>query len=141
MAGADLERAQAYVRENGDPLALGRLEALLGGEPNADAIAALAEGQNEDGGWPATWSGEVSSLDATCYRLDHAVDLGDADPPVVPGHADDPAAAIVTVPVHHRDHLLPPRALRVGTHSLALDTPTGYGLWSSICGPFSPSFP
>jgi hypothetical protein len=78
MVGADLERATAYVREHGDALALGRLEALLGGEPNADAVAALADGQNPDGGWPATWSGEVSSLDATCYRLDHAVDLGDA---------------------------------------------------------------
>ena len=46
------------MREHGDALALGRLETLLGGAPNDEAIAALAEGQNEDGGWPATWSGE-----------------------------------------------------------------------------------
>ena len=76
--GLDLKQAETYVREHGDALALGRLETLLGGSPNDEAIAKLAEGQNEDGGWPATWSGEQSSLDATCYRLDHAEDLGDA---------------------------------------------------------------
>ena len=80
MAGADLDRAEAYVREHGDAVARGRLEALLGGEPNPEAVATLAAGQNEDGGWPATGRGGASSLDATCYRLDHAEDLGDAVP-------------------------------------------------------------
>jgi hypothetical protein len=76
--GADLERAERYVREHGDALAVGRLETLLGGSPGDEAVAKLVEGQNDDGGWPATWSGDASSLDATCYRLDHAEDLGDS---------------------------------------------------------------
>jgi hypothetical protein len=77
-AKPDLDRAAAYVREHGDALARGRLEALLGGAADGEAAQLVAAGQNEDGGWPADWSNGVSSLDATCYRLDHAVDLGDA---------------------------------------------------------------
>ena len=53
MAGADLERAEAFVREHGDALARGRLESLLGGAPNEEAVAALAAGKNPDGGWPS----------------------------------------------------------------------------------------
>jgi hypothetical protein len=78
MAGADLKGAESFVREHGDALARGRLETMLGGSPNDEAVEALATGQNPDGGWPADWSGEASSLDATCYRLDHAEDLGAA---------------------------------------------------------------
>jgi hypothetical protein len=78
MASVDIERAADFVRGEGDVLARGRLAALLGGEADGEAVALLVAGQNDDGGWPADWSDGASSLDATCYRLDHAVDLGDA---------------------------------------------------------------
>jgi hypothetical protein len=78
MARVDIDRAADFVRGEDDVLARGRLEALLGGTPDEAATALLADGQNEDGGWPAEWSEGASSLDATCYRLDHAVDLGEA---------------------------------------------------------------
>jgi hypothetical protein len=73
----DLERAAAYVEAHGDALERGRLHTLLGnGPPPAEAVEALQHGQQPDGGWPAFWSGEESSLDATCFRIDQAEDLG-----------------------------------------------------------------
>ena len=74
---ADLERAAAFVEAYGDSLERGRLLCLLHDvAPPAEAIDALRDGQQPDGGWPAYWSGEESSLDATCFRIDQAEDLG-----------------------------------------------------------------
>ena len=74
---ADVERAAAFVEANGDALERGRLNCIIhNGAPPAEALEALREGQGPDGGWPAYWSGEESSLDATCFRIDQAEDLG-----------------------------------------------------------------
>src|SRR5271169_922424 len=71
----DLARAAAFVEANADPLDRARLRALLGGETApADALPRA----NDDGGFPASWSGADSSLDATCAMLDRLSDLGDA---------------------------------------------------------------
>ena len=71
----DLARAAAFVEADADPLDRARLRALLHGEmPPAEALPRA----NDDGGFPAFWSGADSSLDATCAMLDRLSDLGDA---------------------------------------------------------------
>jgi hypothetical protein len=71
----DLARAGAFVEANADPLDRARLRALLHGEPAPPEALPRA---NDDGGFPAFWSGDHSSLDATCAMLDRLSDLGDA---------------------------------------------------------------
>jgi hypothetical protein len=71
----DPARAAAFVEANADPLDRARLRALLDGETApADALPRA----NDDGGFPASWSGDDSSLDATCTMLDRLSDLGNA---------------------------------------------------------------
>jgi hypothetical protein len=70
----DLVRAAAFVETAGSPLDRARLRALLHGEPATPEALPRA---NDDGGYSASWSGEASSLDATCSALDRLSDLGD----------------------------------------------------------------
>jgi hypothetical protein len=70
----DLARAAAFVEADADPFDRARLRALLHGETAPPE--ALPHG-NHDGGFSAPWSGEDSSLDATCLALDRLSDLGD----------------------------------------------------------------
>ena len=70
----DLDRAAAFVEAGGSPLDRARLRALLDGEP---ATAGALPRANDDGGFPSSWSGESSSLDATCFVLDQVSDFGD----------------------------------------------------------------
>jgi hypothetical protein len=70
----DLARAAAFVEANADPLDRARLHALLHGETAPSEALPRA---NDDGGFSASWSGEDSSLDATCFMLDRLSDLGD----------------------------------------------------------------
>lgn len=47
------------------------------GEPaHYTIVQQAAAGQNDDGGWAAPWSGAVSSLDATCFRIAAIDQLG-----------------------------------------------------------------
>ena len=70
----DLARAAAFVETGGNALDRARLRALLHGEPAPPEALPRA---NDDGGYSAVWSGEASSLDATCSMLDRLSDLGD----------------------------------------------------------------
>jgi hypothetical protein len=70
----DLARAAAFVEANAGPLDRARLRALLHGETAAPEALPRA---NDDGGFSASWSGDDSSLDATCSMLDRLSDLGD----------------------------------------------------------------
>lgn len=66
-----------FIKSNGSEPEKARLQYLLyGTKPTSYAIAALAEGQQVDGGWSAHWNAGYSSLDATCYCLAQAEQMG-----------------------------------------------------------------
>lgn len=66
-----------FVRSTGDLVEQARLQQLLDGERPAPAvIQQLFAGQHEDGGWSPFWAPEYSSLDATCFRVAQAEQLG-----------------------------------------------------------------
>lgn len=67
----------SYIEKNGTPVEKARLAYLLNGTaPSKDVVAQLFADQNPDGGWPAKWSHNASSLDATCFHLAQAEQLG-----------------------------------------------------------------
>ena len=73
----DLEKAAAFVELRGDIGERARLRHILTGEPaGVDARHHIAAGQRADGGWPPPWAPAYSSIDATCYRLAQAEELG-----------------------------------------------------------------
>ncbi|GAB4103515.1 prenyltransferase/squalene oxidase repeat-containing protein [Micromonospora taraxaci] len=73
----DLEAAIGFVVAHGDAVERARLSWLRNGTAVPAELLATAEvGQSSDGGWPATWGGEVASIDATCFRLAELDDLG-----------------------------------------------------------------
>ena len=74
---AELQSAIDYVRRHGTPLEKARLEHIVYGEPAPDDVRQqLERSQRSDGGWAAIWAPEYSSLDATCYQLAQAEELG-----------------------------------------------------------------
>ncbi|MEU7928482.1 prenyltransferase/squalene oxidase repeat-containing protein [Micromonospora sp. NPDC049107] len=76
-AVVDLEAAIGFVVAHGDAVERARLSWLRNGTPAPPELLDAAEvGQSPDGGWPATWGGEVASVDATCFRLGELDDLG-----------------------------------------------------------------
>ncbi|MEU5913677.1 prenyltransferase/squalene oxidase repeat-containing protein [Micromonospora sp. NPDC047527] len=73
----DLNAAIGFVVAHGDAVERARLSWLRNGMPPPPEVLETAEvGQAPDGGWPATWGGEVASVDATCFRLAELDDLG-----------------------------------------------------------------
>lgn len=81
-AMAEIGLAIAFVEARGGPVELARLRRLVSGEKAPEhAVAALLDGQCADGGWPAFWAPWASSLDATCFRVALAEQVG-----VGPGH-------------------------------------------------------
>lgn len=73
----DLEAAIGFVVAHGDAVERARLSWLRNGTPVPTELLETAEiGQSSDGGWPATWGGEIASIDATCFRLAELDDLG-----------------------------------------------------------------
>ncbi|MCL6559454.1 MAG: terpene cyclase/mutase family protein [Firmicutes bacterium] len=73
----DFEKGVEFVRRNGSEVEQARLQFLLKGErPSQDVVAKLFAGQRPDGGWPPSWASDYTSLDATCFRLAQAEQLG-----------------------------------------------------------------
>jgi hypothetical protein len=73
----DSRRAIAFIREHGNEVELARLRYLLANErPTQEVIASLFAGQRADGGWAPFWADDYSSLDAACFRLAQAEQLG-----------------------------------------------------------------
>lgn len=66
-----------FVRSHGTPVEIERMQHVMTGEPaHFSIVGQAAADQNADGGWTAPWSGGVSSLDATCFRLSAIDQLG-----------------------------------------------------------------
>src|SRR5688500_20035141 len=81
----DAARAIGFVESHADPSERERLRALLAGEKPSEATAdAVLAGQRADGGYAPFWAPDYSGLDATCFRLALAEQLG-----VTPAAAHD----------------------------------------------------
>ena len=74
-----------FIRSNAAPLELARLDFLLHEQPaSAAVVAELASSQRMDGGFSPFWAADYSSLDATCFRMAQARQLGiPFDAPVI----------------------------------------------------------
>ncbi len=73
----DIDAAIGFVIAKGDIVDRARLSWLRSGiAPEHDVVARAQLGQSADGGWPAFWADDVSSVDATCFRLSELDDLG-----------------------------------------------------------------
>lgn len=73
----NVEAAITYIRANGNAVEQARLSyALDGSAPPPDVRLRLFADQREDGGWSPFWASDYSSLDATCFHLAQAEQLG-----------------------------------------------------------------
>lgn len=74
---ADLQSAIDYVQRAGTPMERARLRYVHFGEAVPEDVREQVErSQRGDGGWTAFWAEDYSSLDATCYQLAQADQLG-----------------------------------------------------------------
>lgn len=72
-----LDQAGEFVRRRGSATDRARLSHVLYGHPVEDATRSeMFAGQRDDGGWAPFWASGYSSLDATCFRLAQAEQLG-----------------------------------------------------------------
>jgi len=77
MNQSDLQPAIDFVQQRGTPIERARLRHALHGEPPPDDVRdGFERSQRSDGGWAPFWAPEYSSLDATCYQLAQADQLG-----------------------------------------------------------------
>ncbi len=69
--------AAVFVEKRGDPLQRARLRYIYQGQPpSPNALRQFRAGQRADGGWQAHWAPNYSSIDATCFELFRAEQLG-----------------------------------------------------------------
>jgi len=81
----NLDKAEEFIRSAGNPIEQARLAYLLSrARPSPEVTDRLFAGQRSDGGWAPFWAKDYSSLDATCFPLAQADQLGlaAAEPPV-----------------------------------------------------------
>lgn len=73
----NLGKAVDFVKQSGNEVELARLDYLLTGKrPSQEVVDKFFTGQRSDGGWAPFWAGDYSSVDATCFRLAQAEQLG-----------------------------------------------------------------
>jgi hypothetical protein len=73
----DLEKAIEFVNSHGTAIEKARLAFTFCEEPPAKTVVeTVFRGQQTDGGFAPFWAQTYSSLDATCYRLSQAQQLG-----------------------------------------------------------------
>jgi len=73
----DLEKAVAFVTDRGNEIEQARINYVLANErPSELIVGKLFAGQRPDGSWSPFWANDYSSLDATCFRLAQAEQLG-----------------------------------------------------------------
>ena len=66
-----------FINENGAQVEHARLEYTLHGiQPPAEIVDLFSSDQNPDGSWSPFWAPGYSSLDATCFHLAQAYQLG-----------------------------------------------------------------
>lgn len=76
----NLGKAVEFIRAAGSEVEQARLDYLLANEHlTQKVVAQLFAGQRPDGGWSPLWVKDYSSLDATCFRLAQAEQMGIAD--------------------------------------------------------------
>jgi len=81
---ADHEAAVVFIQSNGDELERARLRRLLfGATPPPQVVDQLLAGQQANGGWTPSWAPDYASIDATCFHLAQASQLGVVDEPAV----------------------------------------------------------
>lgn len=77
MDTSQFQTAIEYVGQKGTDVERARLRYLLDGEAAAaDVLEQFERSQRGDGGWAAQWAPGYTSLDATCYGLAQADQLG-----------------------------------------------------------------
>jgi hypothetical protein len=73
----NVEKAVEFVSSQGNAVELARLQFVLtNAQPSPEVVSQLFAGQRSDGGWSPFWAQDYSSLDATCFRLAQAEQLG-----------------------------------------------------------------
>ena len=73
----NLEQAIQFIKSQGHEIEQARLTVILTNErPLPEVVARLFAGQQVDGGWSPFWAQDYSSLDATCFHLAQAEQLG-----------------------------------------------------------------
>lgn len=66
-----------YIRKNSNPIEQARLNFLLHDQlASMEIVADFCASGNRDGSWSLFWSPDYSSLDATCFHLAQAQQLG-----------------------------------------------------------------
>lgn len=73
----DLAHAIHYIQKNGSSIEQARLNSLLYNQPAPpEIIIEFCSSQNQDGSWSPFWAANYNSLDATCFHLAQAHQLG-----------------------------------------------------------------
>ena len=73
----DFEKAVAFVTDRGNEIEQARINYVLANErPSELIVGKLFADQRPDGSWSPFWANDYSSLDATCFRLAQAEQLG-----------------------------------------------------------------
>jgi hypothetical protein len=73
----NVQKAITFVKNQGNPVEQARLNYILHRQrPPQAAFSQLFADQQPDGGWAPFWANDCTSLDATCYRLAQADQLG-----------------------------------------------------------------
>jgi hypothetical protein len=73
----NLHKTIEFIQSNANPVEMARLDYLLyGKQPARTVVSVFTAEQRSDGGWKPFWAEDYTSLDATCFRLAQANQLG-----------------------------------------------------------------